>query len=123
VTVRERCDPATGRVKVAPATFRSLRHRLRRMPRAFAGRSIALLVLAVVVLDGCQAGPPSATPPVVAGDPGAPREVNLIAKDYSFLPDVLDLVPGETILLHVINGGLEIHEAIGFLRRGELAPV
>ena len=24
----------------------------------------------------------------------------------------IDLVPGETVLLHVINGGLEIHEAI-----------
>jgi uncharacterized cupredoxin-like copper-binding protein len=55
---------------------------------------------------------PVTTPPIVAGASGAPREVNLIAKDYSFLPDALDLVPGETILLHVINGGLEIHEAI-----------
>ena len=25
---------------------------------------------------------------------------------------VLDLVPGETVLLHVINGGLEVHEAV-----------
>ncbi len=52
------------------------------------------------------------TPPVVAGQSGAPREVNLIAKDYSFVPATLDLVPGETVVLHVINGGLEIHEAI-----------
>jgi len=48
----------------------------------------------------------------VPGVAGAPREVNLIAKDYSFLPDTLDLVPGETVLLHVINGGLEVHEAV-----------
>jgi len=41
-----------------------------------------------------------------------PREVNLIAKDYAFLPNELDLVPGETVLLHVINGGLEVHDAI-----------
>jgi len=46
------------------------------------------------------------------GVASAPREVNLIAKDYSFLPDTLDLVPGETVLLHVINGGLEVHEAV-----------
>ena len=46
------------------------------------------------------------------GASGAPREVNLIAKDYSFLPDALDLAPGETVLLHVINGGLEVHEAV-----------
>ena len=53
-----------------------------------------------------------ATPPIVAGGSDAPREVNLIAKDYSFLPATLDLVPGETVLLHVINGGLEVHEAV-----------
>ena len=41
-----------------------------------------------------------------------PREVNLIAKDYSFLPATLDLIPGETVLLHLINGGLEVHEAV-----------
>ena len=27
-------------------------------------------------------------------------------------PTSLDLVPGETVLLHVVNGGLEIHEAV-----------
>ena len=46
------------------------------------------------------------------GVSAAPREVNLIARDYSFQPDTLDLVPGETVLLHVINGGLEVHEAV-----------
>ncbi len=46
------------------------------------------------------------------GSSDAPREVNLITRDYSFVPDVLDLVPGETVLLHVINGGLVVHEAI-----------
>ena len=49
---------------------------------------------------------------MVPGSSGQPREVNLIAKDYLFLPDAIDLVPGETILLHVINGGLAVHEAI-----------
>lgn len=74
-------------------------------------RAGVLLVL-LVLLAGCGAAEPVRTPPIVAGAPDAPREVNLIAKDYAFLPDALDLVPGETILLHVINGGLEIHEAI-----------
>ena len=76
------------------------------------GVAIAGLLLTAIVLVACQSSEPSATPPIVAGASDAPREVNLIAKDYSFLPDVLDLVPGETVLLHVINGGLEIHEAI-----------
>ncbi len=53
-----------------------------------------------------------ATPPIIAGSSDAPREVNLITRDYSFVPDVLDLVPGETVLLHVVNGGLVVHEAI-----------
>jgi uncharacterized cupredoxin-like copper-binding protein len=82
------------------------------MQRTFVGRAIGLAALSAAMLWGCQASTPGATPPIVAGASGAPREVNLIAKDYSFLPDALDLVPGETVLLHVINGGLEIHEAI-----------
>ena len=76
-------------------------------------RPLALLVLAGAVwLVACEAGPAPATPPIVPGNAAAPREVNLIAKDYSFLPATLDLVPGETVLLHVINGGLDVHEAI-----------
>ncbi len=73
------------------------------------------LPIALVVLAGaataCELGP-VVTPPIVPGASGVPREVNLIAKDYEFLPATLDLVPGETVLLHVINGGLDVHEAI-----------
>jgi hypothetical protein len=69
------------------------------------------LGLAFLVL-GCAPGPAVATPTIVPGAPGVPREVNLIARDYAFVPDVLDLVAGETITLHVINGGLVVHEAI-----------
>ncbi len=70
------------------------------------------MAIAVVIAAGCEAGPPPPTPPIVPGTSGAPREVNLIAKDYAFQPDALDLAPGETVLLHVINGGLEVHEAV-----------
>ncbi len=66
----------------------------------------------MLVVAGCAADQPPATPSIVPGSSGAPREVNLIARDYSFQPPSLDLVPGETILLHVINGGLEVHEAV-----------
>jgi hypothetical protein len=78
--------------------------------RRTAGVGVALL--AALALAACDAAPPSPTPPIAPGDAASPREVNLITKDYSFLPDTLDLVPGETILLHVINGGLEVHEAV-----------
>ena len=69
-------------------------------------------LLTVALLAGCEPGAAPPTPPIDPGASERPREVNIVAKDYAFLPDVVDLVPGETVLLHVINGGLEIHEAI-----------
>ena len=72
-----------------------------------------LLAIAVLVMvTGCDAGPPVATPPIIPGTGASPREVNIIAKDWIFLPDRVDVVAGETVLLHVINGGLDIHEAV-----------
>ena len=67
---------------------------------------------AAIFVGACTAGAPTVTPPAAPGTSGQPREINLIAKDYLFLPDVMDLTPGETVLLHVINGGLAVHEAI-----------
>jgi len=71
-----------------------------------------LFVAATLLLLGCEAGPVPVTPLPVPGSSDAPREVNLITKDYAYLPNELDLVPGETVLLHVVNGGLEVHEAV-----------
>jgi uncharacterized cupredoxin-like copper-binding protein len=73
---------------------------------------VVALAAVAVALAGCDAGQPPATPPISPGTSATPREVNLIARDYSFQPDTLDLAPGETVLLHVINGGLEVHEAV-----------
>jgi uncharacterized cupredoxin-like copper-binding protein len=73
---------------------------------------LATAVLIAFAVAGCTSGPPAATGPIVPGGSSTPREVNIIAKDYAFLPDAVDLVPGETVLLHVINGGLEVHEAV-----------
>ncbi len=81
----------------------------RRAGRAAVACAVGLVVAALVAACG---GEPSPKPPIVAGTVASPREVNLIMKDYTFLPAVLDLVPGETVLLHVINGGLEVHDAI-----------
>ncbi|MDO8485144.1 MAG: hypothetical protein Q7S35_09390 [Candidatus Limnocylindrales bacterium] len=75
-------------------------------------RGVALAAAVALVALGCEAGSGAATPQILPGSSAAPREVNLIARDYAFVPDVLDLVPGETILLHVINGGLVLHEAV-----------
>jgi uncharacterized cupredoxin-like copper-binding protein len=73
--------------------------------------SLATLIVAGLA-TACEAGAAPPTPPIVPGSSNAPREVNLIARDYSFVPDVIDLAPGETITLHVINAGLVIHEAV-----------
>ena len=69
----------------------------------------AILALAAIA---CDAGPPPPTPPVRPGSSAAPREVNVVLKDWVFLPDPVDLVPGETVILHVVNGGLDIHELV-----------
>jgi uncharacterized cupredoxin-like copper-binding protein len=74
--------------------------------------TFTMILLTAVIASACEAGPASPTPSIVPGRSDAPREVNLIAKDYSFVPEAVDLAPGETVLLHVINGGLEVHEAV-----------
>ncbi len=81
----------------------------------FAGRALRVATLTAVVAAiaaGCDVGTPPATPPISAGSAAAPREVNIIAKDWLFLPETVDVVPGETVLLHLVNGGLEIHEFV-----------
>jgi len=74
--------------------------------------ALGLVVGLALAVSACSSAPPSIAPPLVPGTSAAPREVNLIARDYVFAPDPLQLVPGETVLLHVINGGLEVHEAV-----------
>jgi uncharacterized cupredoxin-like copper-binding protein len=83
---------------------------------AAAARARVLVAIAVaaagLVLAGCDIGGSPATPPIVPGTSDSPREVNIVMKDYQFIPPVLDLAPGETVLFHVVNGGLTVHEAI-----------
>lgn len=78
------------------------------------GRCVAPFLLAVLalVLGACEGGAPAATPPISPGTAAAPREVNVIAREYRFDPPTVDVVPGETVLLHVVNAGLEIHEVV-----------
>lgn len=68
-------------------------------------------LLAGLLVASCGADS-VATPPISPGTAAQPRDVNIITKDYSFLPAEVDLVPGETVLLHVINGGLEVHDVV-----------
>lgn len=83
-------------------------HRLPRMIR----RLVALILFCLVATTWACEGPAHATPPILPGTSAAPREVNIIAKDWLFLPDPVELVPGETVMFHVVNGGLAIHEVV-----------
>ena len=71
-----------------------------------------LVLLPPLLLAACDPEPVAVTPIPVGGTSDAPREVNLIAKDYTYVPAVLDLVPGETVMLHIVNGGLDVHEVV-----------
>ncbi len=85
-----------------------------RVPRRIAGHLALLagLALAAVTVAACETGTPGATPPITPGTGSAPRTVNIVARDYAYVPTTVDLVPGETVTFQVINGGLVIHEAI-----------
>lgn len=71
-----------------------------------------LLVALLSATIACEHGPAPATPQPSAGSSDRPREVNLVMHDYSFAPDPVDLIPGETIRLQVVNAGLDWHEAV-----------
>jgi uncharacterized cupredoxin-like copper-binding protein len=77
-------------------------------------RALALVTLAAMVvgLAACDAGGPAATPPITPGTSQQPREVNIVMRDYAYVPSTVDLAPGETVLFHFVYGGLVIHEAI-----------
>src|SRR5436190_2002499 len=76
---------------------------------------VAALVCAVLAgssggVNGSGGSGPSADGRPVT--PVRPRELNIVARDDNFSPPAVDLVPGETVLIHVVNGGLQVHEAI-----------
>jgi uncharacterized cupredoxin-like copper-binding protein len=60
----------------------------------------------------CADAPAGPTPIPTPGTVAHPREVNIIARDYTFQPSTVDVIPGEIVLFHIVNAGLEIHEAI-----------
>src|SRR5687767_14893707 len=68
-----------------------------------------LAAVMALTLTACQSAP-AATPRITPGTSAAPREVNVIAKEWTYLPSTVDLVPGETVVLHLLNGGTETHE-------------
>ena len=90
-----------------PSSPPRTRHRLSGHLALLAG-----LALAAVIGAACDSAAPGATPPITPGTGSVPRTVNIVARDYAFVPTTVDLVPGETVTFQVVNGGLVIHEAI-----------
>jgi hypothetical protein len=82
----------------------------------FARRSAVLaavvLALGSLAIAACDESAAPPTPAITPGTAGAPRQVNVILKDYVVVPGIVDLVPGETITLNVVNGGLDVHELV-----------
>jgi hypothetical protein len=62
------------------------------------------------LLVGC--GDPGTTPTITPGTAAHPRNVIIVTKDYTYVPAIVDLVPGESVVLQVLNGGLVIHEVV-----------
>ena len=67
----------------------------------------------LVLLGGSLAAAPASAPEsLIPGQPGVPRQVNVIMRDYRFDPTPIYLVPGESIRLNILNGGLVEHELV-----------
>jgi len=62
------------------------------------------------LVGGC--GDPGTTPTITPGTSAHPRAVIIVTKDYTYVPATVDLVPGESVLLQVLNGGLVVHEVV-----------
>ena len=71
------------------------------------------LAVGLVLLGSDLAARPGASPAI--GQPGtvaAPRDVNVIMRDYHFDPTPLYLYPGETVRFNIVNGGMLEHELV-----------
>ena len=72
------------------------------------------ILATMLVIVGLQR--PSQPPPEVEiSHPGTttqPRDVTVIMRDYRFDPTPIVLVPGETVRLTILNGGLVAHDLV-----------
>ena len=94
-----------------PTTIRPDGGRVRARARPALMTLLRTLLVASSVA-ACVGGPTGPTPRPVAGTEASPRDVNIVAKDYEFIPAEVDLVAGETVLFHLLNGGLAVHEVV-----------
>ncbi len=101
-----------ARLRAVRRPIRGLHRRLHTRAPTLFSVALTLAGFGAVAIAGCDASAVPATPAITPGIAGAPRQVNVILKDYEVVPGLVDLVPGETITLNVVNGGLDIHELV-----------
>jgi uncharacterized cupredoxin-like copper-binding protein len=82
----------------------------RRSPTA--ARLACTLALIAGLTAGCGGSPPSPSTAARAGTATAPRDINVIMRDYLFEPNPIVLHPGETVRFNIINAGLLAHEFV-----------
>jgi uncharacterized cupredoxin-like copper-binding protein len=71
------------------------------------------LAVTLVLLGANLAARPAPAPTLSSpGTADSPRPVNVILRDYKFDPTPVYLIPGETVRLNVVNGGLVEHELV-----------
>jgi uncharacterized cupredoxin-like copper-binding protein len=93
----------------------SVRPRTVRRPPAARPAVLPLLLagaLLLAVAACAAASAPAPSGPLQPGTEAAPRDVNVILRDYLIVPDPIRLVRGEVVRLNVINGGLVAHELV-----------
>ena len=71
------------------------------------------LATTLVLVGALLASMPAPKPPIdQPGTVDSPRTLNVIMRDYRFDPTPIYVVPGETVRLTVLNGGLIDHELV-----------
>lgn len=83
-----------------------------------------LLLTLMAILVGCNGTETSgrATQPVSTGT----RDIQIVAKDYAFAPEILEALPGETLRITLINQGSHDHSLViggGQKSRGEMNEI
>ena len=66
----------------------------------------------MLLAAACGSAAPLPSGPITPGTPDHPRDVPVVLKDYYYVPNLIRLVPGETVRFQLIDGGLLAHEFV-----------
>lgn len=72
-------------------------------------KKVSLLVVVILALAGCTPGFQRIPTPTPTLDPDNP-EFTIVMDEFRFTPDHIRLVVGQTVTMHVVNKGQELHE-------------